>query len=204
MAFIETPNGIEVVLEYDNYGQIAQNVFHVRNDTGTDVGVLTNTAITFRDWWLAEQQAWTNEGVSLRRILVTDISVEGGPGIEFTDSLPASGDLVEHHLPQNVTVAVKLATGQTGRSNRGRTYIVGIGESALVGNGTISAGAVSGLTANYNQLIEDCSTNDTPLCVLSLQHNNAPRTEGVLTEITAASVNSTLDSQRRRLPERGI
>lgn len=204
MPFIPTPNGVEVVMEYDNYGQIAQNVFHVKANDPIDSAYLTAIAASFKNWFVASLSNEITTGVKLNKVKVTDISVAGGAGVEYVTGLPASGDLGVIGMPQNVTAAVKLSTGLTGRSQRGRSYIVGLPNSAQDGQGHLNAIHIPLYQTIYQTLIDNMSANDWPLQVLSKFHLGAPRVTGQLTEILTASVNRALDSQRRRLPERGL
>lgn len=204
MPFIPTVGCVEVVMQYDNYGEVAYNVFHVKPDDPIDVALLNSIAASFKNWFDVSLSPAVTTGVSLERIKVTDVSTDSGAFVEYVTGLPIAGEIATGYMPQNVTAAVKLASGLVGRSQRGRTYIVGVSFAATDGTGHLGPSAITGFTEIYQDLIDAMAANAWPLVILSKFHNNAPRLAGQMTEVLTASVNSALDSQRRRLPERGI
>jgi hypothetical protein len=137
-------------------------------------------------------------------VSVRDLTTESGLAIERTTGLPLIGTNASPQLPNNVTVAVKWSTGFAGRSFRGRTYHIGMPENSTVSN-QVSAGPLADLNTAYAALIGVPPATDASmtLVVVSKFHANAPRLAGVTTPILARSINPTIDSQRRRLPERG-
>jgi hypothetical protein len=149
-------------------------------------------------------QPLTNAATSLQAIEVTDVSQENGVGIIYTSGLPLVGEGTGDTMPNNSTVASKLVSGLTGRSQRGRSYFVGMDrENTTANRQGITAAFQDALTEAWEALIDAIGTEGFELVVKSLFHNGVPRTTGVVTPITNAVVNTTLDSQRRRLPERG-
>jgi hypothetical protein len=67
----------------------------------------------------------------------------------------------------------------------------------------LNSSAITGLVSVYQALLTAINISTQNLCVVSRRHAHVVRTEAVTTPITGLAVNSTLDSQRRRLPERG-
>lgn len=204
MAFIPTPDGVKVCMRFVKGGQQCCNVFHVKIDVPADESVLTAIGEIFTTSWIDHLQAQTSTDTTLEAVEVTDISTAGGIGIEYATGLPQTGTLGGGIMPNNVTVATKLTTGRTGRSYRGRFYYTGISGSHLTADGQhVVAGLQPIIQAFIEQLLTNLGLNGWQLAVLSLFTGGAPRAAGVLTEVLGALVNSTLDSQRRRLPERG-
>jgi hypothetical protein len=204
MPFIPTPNGVKVCMKFTKSGQQCCNVFHVDSGGAATVADLILIASIFKDKWSTHLGAFTSADTALSDIEVTDISEEGKPGIVYTAGLPATGNPVMGALPNNVTVATKLLTASTGRSYRGRFYMVGTPSGKLTGDSQhITADLVAALEAFVEDVAATLITEGFKLAILSLVHNKAPRLEGVLTEVLGSTVNLTLDSQRRRLPERG-
>lgn len=204
MPFIPTPNGIKVCMRFTKAGQQVCNVFHCMGPDPVTVTDLETIAGIFISAWTDHMQAVTTPDVSLDAVEVVDISTAGGIGIEYTTGLPLVGTSSGNATPNNVTVATKLLTGRTGRSYRGRSYNIGISTNNLgTGQQTISTALQTVLGAFFAELISNLATSDYPLAVLSLFTGGAPRAAGVLTAITNVATNLVLDSQRRRLPERG-
>jgi hypothetical protein len=82
--------------------------------------------------------------------------------------------------------------------------VPGIPKTAITAN-TVDSLTVSGIAAAYNQLLVVADGLGADWVVVSRFHDNAPRTAGVVSFINAATVvDATVDSQRRRLPGRGL
>jgi len=204
MAFIPVANTAQVRMQFLYDGQHCENVYHVENTGAWDVGGLQALGDGFIDWWDTELKAFAPDTVSLRQVVLRDLTTESGLAVERTTGLPLVGTNGSPALPNNVTVAVKWSTGLAGRSFRGRTYHIGMPENSTVGN-TVSASPLLDLQAAYDALIGVPPAVDAAysLVVVSLFHDNAPRVAGVTTPILDSSIEPTIDSQRRRLPGRG-
>lgn len=203
-TFIPTPNGVKVCMKFSKAGQLCCNVFHVKIDEAATEENLTAIGEIFATAWLDHLRAVTTPDTALTGVEVTDISVAGGVGIEYATGLPSAGSSSGAALPNNVTVATKLTTGRTGRSYRGRFYYNGLsGNNLTTDQQHITTAMQTVIQAFIEQILTNLGLNTWQLAVLSLVTGGAPRLAGVLTEIVGAITNSTLDSQRRRLPERG-
>lgn len=204
MPFVPTPNTVKVCLRYTQNGQQTCNVFHV--DLGTDPGVIDMTAIgaLFASWWIAEMKPLTQNATSLDAVEVTDISAPSAEGIVYTTGLPSAGTSGDDSMPNNSTIVTKLASGLTGRSRRGRSYFAGLGRNALnPDRQTVTSTFQGALEDAFIELRDLIIAAGFEWVVTSLISGGVPRTTGLNTPITNAVVNPTLDSQRRRLPERG-
>lgn len=209
-AFIPVPNCAKVVLNYTKAGQILNNVFHVDVGATPLLSDLTAIGNQFETWWTGQISPYVSGDVTLQSISVTDISAVGGLGIEYTTGLPANGTVGAPPMPNNVTIASKMLTGRTGRSYRGRSYFVGMTVAYTTSDGQhANATFLSALASAWTNLLAGLVGLGYKLSVASLysgvdaDHKPIPRTTGILTEITNVFTNPTLDSQRRRLPERG-
>jgi hypothetical protein len=103
-------------------------------------------------------------------------------------------------LPGNVSIAVSLRTGLTGRSARGRWFWQGLTEGQVVGN-TLDSGLGLSIVAAFNNLITIINAFPSTLVIASYVSNGAPRPGGPVYFIvnTALLVDLTVDSQRGRL-----
>ena len=210
MPFIPVPNGVRVCLRFAKAGQQVCNVFYVDAHGAITLTTLNQVGSIFKTWWNTYMQPITGSDTSLQAIEVVDASESGGIGIEYTTGLPLTGASSGSALPNNVTVASKLTTGRTGRSYRGRSYFNGLTDTNLQADQQHITTTMQGvLDAAFDQLISALISQTLNLAVASLysgvdvNHKPIPRSSGVLTDIIGASTNLTLDSQRRRLPERG-
>jgi hypothetical protein len=204
MPFIPAANTAKVEMIFLDQGQRCENVYHVQFDAPPSETDLTNLATSFRDWWDVEMQPLTAHDVSLVLILARDLTTEGAVAIEFSDGLPLEGTGAGP-LPNNVTVAVKWSTGLSGRSFRGRTYMIGLPNNSIDPDNTnqLLTSYQSSLDAAFELLIDTVEDAGNDLVVASFFHDNAPRVSAVLTKIVAASIDINIDSQRRRLAGRG-
>lgn len=204
MAFVPTANGVKVCLRYNQNGETTCNIFHVDNGAPATLADLTTIAETFLDWWGTNLQSLQENSTALVAIECKALDSVSAPGIEFTDGLPIAGTNSSGALPNNVTVAVKWNTGLSGRSFRGRTYHVGLAVDQITGGAQeLGVAVVSAFRDAYSALIDALTTLGKPLVVLSLFNGGIARSNGLMTTIINAFVNRVLDSQRRRLPERG-
>lgn len=191
-------------MRYTQAGQQVCNVFHVNAGAEPTVEILNDIAQIFFDWWDTEMQPLQHAAVTLNAIEVTDISGPDEEGIIFSAGLPLAGTHTGGSLPNNATLATKLATGLTGRSRRGRSYLVGLPQNQLeTGSQTVADSYITLLQGAFADLLTALAVEGFNLAVLSLVNEGVPRTEGLLTDVTSVVTNETVDSQRRRLPERG-
>lgn len=204
LAHVPLPNTARVCLRYDQNGEQTCNIFHVLCPTDPSEADLTEIATIFRDWWDAEMQGLTVSTTSLEAIEVKDMTADGEEGILFTAGLPLAGSDANVPLPNNVTFATRLNTGFTGRSRRGRSYFAGVPADALdTDKQHITSTWQTLVMGAFADLLTALVTAGFELAVASTIEDGVPRTTGLVTPISSVSVNTTLDSQRRRLPERG-
>lgn len=204
MAFIPVPDGIKVCMRFTKAGQQVCNVFYVTTTSTVDDTFLDGLGAALKTWWTSNVGPGVSSDVALQAIELTDASVSGGLGIEYTTGLPVSGSSSGTALPNNVTLAIKLASGLTGRSNRGRQYLIGLPANSLdTDQNHVSSAAQSAIKGWYDSLISDIVAYGAQLVIASFFTGGAPRTTAVTHEVGSVSVNPTIDSQRRRLPERG-
>lgn len=204
MPFIPTPNGVKVCMKFTKAGQQCCNIFHVRVPSAPDEAMLNTIGSIFKTAWNDKLETSTANDTTLDAIEVTDISTAGGLGIVYTTGLPEAGGPGNNPLPNNVTVATKLLTGRTGRSYRGRFYMNGVSAPFVTADAQHITPTMQGHLRDFvDQLVADLLLEGLNLAIASFFSGGVPRTSGVLTDVTGATINSTLDSQRRRLPERG-
>lgn len=204
MTFTPTPNGVKVCLRFLKAGQQVCNVFHVDAGATVTSTILNSIGAAFATWAISSYVPLMSNDIQLEAVEVTDISESGGLGIEYTTGLPVSGSAGLNPMPNNDTVAAKLTTGRTGRSYRGRTFWNGLPEQALSADRQhLTTAYHDQMVVAIRELITSLVALGFKLAVLSLFANKLPRASGVMTEIVDTTVNTTLDSQRRRLPERG-
>lgn len=186
-------------------GQRVENTLGFKRGGGWDISNATALANALIIWWTTFYADQLSSTLSLKEVAVTDLSSESG--FSHVQSAPTpnpTGGSIDDNLPLNVALCVSFRTSSRGRSFRGRNYITAIPVSQV--NGSLADGAfVTAQQDAYNELLNVAEDLSMLWVVISRFHNNAPRTEGVGTVVTGAViVDNVLDSQRRRLPGRGL
>lgn len=185
---------------YSVQGQLCENVYHVQMPTQPDATVMNNIIDELKTWEATYPANSRGNLTALYEIKCKDLTVADGVGVDRQIVPLITGVDTTQQLPNNVTVAIAWRTGRTGRSYRGRTFHLGLCVNQITGN-TLTNPTLTGLVSAYTQLLTTFGPAGGQLVVVSLRHNNAWRAAGVATPITGCTVNGTLDSQRRRLPE---
>ena len=206
MPFVPFEGVCQVELVFVLGTQICENVFHVHQDTDWDSAGLNSIAGTMRDWWIASVRTHVNEFMRLTKVKARGLASSSDAGIEIAVTTGNAGTNTSQPMPNNAALAVKWSTGLTGRSYRGRTYHMGLSASDVFATNAsiINTSFQSAITAAYAALLTAVNIADQSLVVASRLADSMPRTLGVATPIIACTVEGTVDSQRRRLPGRGL
>ncbi len=202
MPFIPIPNAASLEYIYQWDGQICENVLTYRLPQAISQDSLQDLTTAAIAWWNTNLKPLINNSVALLAVKATDLTTSTGPVVEDTTGLAIAGTSTGNPVPNNVTVAIKLITANRGRSFRGRVYHVGLSQTAVTNN-TVSLTVRNNIRNAWLAAKELSSNPGWTLCVGSRYSDNAPRITGLATPVTDISVNSVVDSQRRRLPERG-
>lgn len=132
------------------------------------------------------------------------------PDLALQYILPVSlnGDVLGSVLPNNVAACMTLSSGFAGRGGRGRMYVGGIPSSAVTAS-SFDPDFVTAMNTAFQSglLVRMSETGDEgplDIVIYSQFQGGQPRTEALLTNVTSISMrDTTVDSQRRRLPGRG-
>lgn len=210
MAFVPVANTVLVEFRYDYLGQQVENTLWFLGDDAPDPTNMDALGVDLVDWWSGGLQPIQNLAVSLRELVITDMTSNTGPQVTHIGPLPLAGDVTEEPLPSNDTLAISFRTASRGRSFRGRNYFVGMSRTQYSGN-VATSGFISAYTTAYEALLGGAATPGWNWVVASrfsgidpVTKKPIPRVAGITTLITAVTVaDDVLDSQRRRLPGRG-
>lgn len=215
MAFIPVPNCAQVTMAYSILdADVAENTFGVQNAvswTSTTLGALGTVFNTWNDTAVSGAAPYQNRVSQTTLVQTTcrDLTTQTSPVVvtPYTGAHGAGTD-ASGPLASGLTKSFTARSGLSGRSQRGRIFVVGIGVGELVGGdpNLLSPAFLDEYVRQLNALITDISTHDPnwSLVVISRRHNNAPRTTGVTTPITSwGYANQYVDYQRRRAPGHG-
>jgi len=198
MAFIPTPNGIQVKFVAAQNGIPVINVWHVKSESGTGGAALSDVAGLFLDWWRDFVRGGIHASYVLSQVIATDISVEDGEQFILNVATDNVGLITSAPTGAGVALVMSWRTAQIGRSFRGRTYIGGLPNAALVNAQTVDSTYAGGFLTAGVELIDTLAAAGYVLSVLSKVANGVARVAGLLTEIIAVIVNTKVDSQRKR------
>jgi len=159
-------------------------------------------------WVVNELLPLQSNTVTFNGTEAVDMSAPGQEGSFVPLTSGNVGGQTATGSPSNVTGAMAFKTGLTGRSNRGRNFLIGMNSAAITGD-SITPVAVGLFTAAYNELASYLTTLAADHVVASLYSGvdsdgkPIPRTAGVVHAVTAYVLDAALDSMRRRLIGRG-
>jgi len=222
LPFIPVEHTAEAVMKFTRNGQQLRTVLHFKKGdasefTSAELAVLGNGMNTA---WVAHMRSTHDELTFYNGCTVQSLTAEDAGGVDVPLTADTQGTGVSGTpLPNNVTAAIKKLTGLRGRSFRGRIYHIGIASGYLADVGHLSAGTV---TAYLNQwelffaeihalagafvhvVVSRYSGVENVIVGGRYKRQAIPRDAGVATPVTSLQMDATLDSQRRRLPGRGL
>lgn len=204
MPFIPAPNIVEVQFRTTYGDQATMNRIHVDVFTEPTELICQGLATACGEWWVDNVLAITPTTLVLREVYVKSLASQPGAEATFSAGLPAPGTFGQPQLPNNCTIAVSLRSGLTGRSARGRWYWQGLTEGQVTGN-QLGTGAETDILAAMQNLKNAVEAARYSWVIVSFFSGGGPRPGGpVYFNVTdILLVDSTVDSQRRRLPGRG-
>jgi len=201
MAFQSAPECAEAVIQCTFGGVAVANVLNFRKlFSAYDQTAIDN---------LAEAVDGV-VGASYLGLISSDVNYSGTlvRGLEneldltaFNNVSSAPGALTDDSLPANVTLCATLRTGLTGRSARGRFYLLPTVQNLMTTPNTFSSAVGTGLVTMLEDMIVATLAVDWQLVVLSRFNAGVKRTTAINNRVLTVEVrNLTSDSQRGRLP----
>jgi hypothetical protein len=203
IVFQAAPNIVQVEMVYTASEQVCENVFHVKTAAAPTLLDLQTIGTTFDAYHLAHLVTSQTSEVFLQRIVMTDLGSISGLRFDHVMSPARQGTAAGNPQPNNVTLALKWGTGLRGRSNRGRTYLIGMSDSLIGSDGQeVTSTALGNLLSAWTPLpVAIAAAGAYTMVVLSRRNGGALRPTGVGIPITDCSAaDPFIDSQRRRLP----
>lgn len=204
MAFIPVPNVImgELFMTLDS--QRIENTLYFETPSAPTVSNLATVNSIVANLWILGLAPLLSQDITGVATKATDLTSAISPASEVTFGSPVSGSVGQESMPGNVALCVSFRTLFRGRSARGRNYVAGIPTTALTLN-TFSSVFTDAVIEAYQDMSAAADSEGLNWCVVSRYTGGAPRTEGVAFTInTVRVVDLIADSQRRRLPGRGV
>lgn len=203
MAFQPAPLCGLIEWVYDLDGQLCENTYHVEATEPLDSAMCEALAIAAYNWWAPNLGATISFNVTLLRTEVKALDAPASPFFVYSPGALAVGGAGVESVPNNVAFVVKHNTALSGRSGRGRWYVLGIPDS-LVTNSHLSLAQAALYASSFDDLDTALVAEGVTPIVLSRVQLSVPLLEAVGYPITSHSfTDNVVDSQRRRLPGRG-
>jgi len=204
-GYIVADETAKVQMYFSTPGGVAMNVLNFRTDGGWNAVSLDVLVDEVATSWEAQFSPLQSDQVECYRIVATDL---GAPIPAQVDKAPVNdltGGRASVIMPGNVTVVTKFGTGLAGRSQRGRTYHIGLTDDMCVGDSLVAgmADTIRDAWIDFAGEVHD-SPAAADLVVVSYCHNNAWRTAAQVLNVTTFTTEGILDSQRKRLFGRGM
>lgn len=203
MAFQPAPNCVGVEIRCDLFGERVENTLNFELPGTPTASEVQEIAEQIEGWFVTSLLPGLSNQLFYVETYARSLHSASAP--EFTANTNAGdpGGQTSPGLPANVTWCVKFLTGLTGRSYRGRNYMVGLCENQVVGN-TFDSTAAANFVAAYEDILTIQAGFDWVWIVLSRQQNNVVLTNAVGAPVIGVGYTDLfIDSQRRRLSGRG-
>lgn len=211
MAFQPCPETAEIRIVGSLHGQTVENVLHCRVSTTPTLTDLEAIRDVVNTWVTGPYAARLSNSLTWVSLTITDLNVEGGIQVVKDMTTEGGGESPNDVKTNQDTLCLKIETGHAGRNFRGRFYVMALPQNQYDTANTINAATASAWVADLDALRIDLDIAGFPMGVLSRQSktvNPTPphlRPTGLLTDATTVSITDlNIDSQRRRLPGRGI
>jgi len=203
MSFTPASNVARVTIEGTYAGQEVVQVLHYKH-TGAITGAnLDDLLSAVQGVWEDDFLPILDANYAVIKYTAVDLTAQSNPVHTLLADPGTVGAVGGGGLPGNAAVVLTKRTAKSGRAYRGRTYIPAIAISKQDGINTIHTTFVSALLSAAANLITDPAVINFAFSVLSYFLNGSARNPALAEPITALSIDTDIDSQRRRLVGRG-
>lgn len=178
----------------------AQNRFWFECPAGVNPEVMTAIAEAYNTWDAEEGKSLRTGNWSLVDIITRDMTVEDGIQLSDTEGLPSVGSNGGSAGAFQVCYTTTWLTGLVGRSNRGRTYGIGLSQEGALHN-VLTGAAHAQIVTKMETFLAIWPTVD-PVAIFSVAsfvNGGVPRVNGQLRPVLSFRVPFPLATQRRRL-----
>lgn len=204
MAFQPALDTLEVAIQCTLAGEACINTFHYMNTDSwgtTEADILCNDIATL---WTAFTPG--NNGTQFVFSAVKYKGLRTATDITGVVAVaPVTGTVAGAQVPNNSAISIARLTGLAGRSNRGRVYMPVTVAANMTGANQMSTSAGAVRIALLNDMRDVGTADGWTHVLVSRQQDGVIPANAVLNEVLYYSIRDyVLDSQRRRLPLRGI
>lgn len=204
-ALVPVPGTVRVVFKGTYDGAPTANVMHLHNGTGLPYTQPTVDAIAtgMRAAYATAFLPLINSRFTLTEVNALDLSNNTGVVGVSTGSSIGSGGSQSQALPASISLCVSWKTTTHYRGGHGRTYFAGHLMTDQLNSTTWSAATItawSAAAANFKTAVGTIAvTPSVQLVILSRYHDKVARVTPLVLPVVGATVDSRIDTQRRRL-----
>ena len=204
MAFVPVPNTALVEAVYQLDSQICENTLYFEFASGTPTAAdLTDLVEAVNSAIRTSILPFLTTVTQLLRVIGTLLDVVDAIQYTSVTSLPAVGGVASETMPNSSAACISFRTGLTGRSFRGRNYILGIPVGNVTQN-TLNSDWTALMVTGWNAIGSAAFDIGWNWVAVSRVSGGLDRAEGVTTPITTVLfTDNIIDTQRRRGPGRG-
>lgn len=204
MAFIPVLNCINCKMIFTLGGQFVQNNFYFQLAAPPTTTDLDNTNTFMHTFWTNQLKPNLTSDLALVQIQSIDMSAANAPARSLFISPAEAGTLAATvGAPSGAAMVATARTALRGRNYRGRVYLGGLSGNALTSPTTYNATQLVNIITALSWLLNVANTASEILVVVSKFLNKIPRSSGIKTPVTTWTMDTAIDSQRRRLLGRG-
>jgi len=196
MVAPNNPNVAKIAMVFGRDTRTFVNVFHVFKTGGWDMTSLTTVSNLFRDWWINTYRPNSSSAVSLRRIEARVYNPALPLALDTDVSPPSPGIIGTAPDTGATTLTMSWRSNLAGRKHRGRNYVVGLAEGEVNTDDTLASPRVTGIASAAGTLLSQ-------LIAAGLQMVIFHRVDNTVTNVLTVIIENLIDSQRRRLANRG-
>jgi len=190
------PRVAKVAMLFQRDTRTFVNTFHVAKASALTASDLINIAGIFTSWWNTQYRGYSVPQVALKQVQVRKLD-PSDPLAYDSDVLPPSpGTASGNPDVASATQTASFRTGLAGRKFRGRFYAVGLGETYTANDDSVTSPETTALSNAALAIIANVAAATFQLVVFH-------KIDNTFTPILTAIVENLVDSQRRRLANRG-
>jgi len=200
MSFQSAPDCAEAVIQATFGGVNIANVLNFKNFAGYDQPDIDALAAIVDAGVGGDYLGILSSSVAYTGTLVRGL--ESSIDMTAVDNTSAgAGALTGPAVAANVSLVATLRTGFTGRSARGRFFMMPTAADQLASVNTFGSGFSANLVTFLTNLQAEAALSGWTMIVLSRFSGGVPRGTAIATPVTDIELrNLTVDSQRHRLP----
>jgi len=200
LSFQSVPNCAVCTINYLISGHEAANVLNFQRAVGYDQSDITDLAALMDDWVNDEVLPLLDNDTSYTNVHVRGLTDINDLEADNNDSAGTGGDAGGTPLPNNVTLALKFNTGLSGRSARGRMFIVGLNTTMRTSTNEVTTTHGNNWVAALEQIPSKLSGSGWEHVVISRFSEGIARVEGMAIPIIQYSYTDLrMDTMRRRM-----